>query len=49
MTVQDGKHQLVGMVSLGDYYQSMRQIETDRSQLLLLLSNKRQYYIRVKN
>ena len=31
MTVQGGKHQLVGMVSLGNYYQSMRQIETGRS------------------
>lgn len=28
MTVQGGKHQLVGMVSLGELYQDMKRIET---------------------
>jgi hypothetical protein len=28
MTVQGGKHQLVGMVSLGEFYQDMKRVET---------------------
>ena len=28
MTVKGGKHQLVGMVSLGEIYQDMKSIET---------------------
>ena len=28
MTVKGGKHQLTGMVSLGDFYDSMKKIET---------------------
>ena len=38
MTVQGGKHQLVGMVSLGEFYQDMKRVETgDLIKLLLVI------------
>lgn len=38
MKIQDGKHQLVGMVSLGEYHRFMKQIETGKSQYKQKLS-----------
>ena len=35
MTVKGGKHQLIGMVSLGEFYNNMKKIESRKSLVIL--------------